>query len=173
MTASSSPTKATNSIGSAVLSSPHEPPHLIIQIDKTDPNKALGVSYFGHISSSFSTLFNFDVPISYAGKTCAVVFLFPNNEPPWLALYILSGTGGIDIYQLTEPATDNSTYNNVSSGSLVGSVATLTPGYRYVVTTGLCAAGKRVGYKVDATGTLDLEFFEVMIPGQGLFIEVL
>jgi len=146
MTTSTPKVKGATSTCPTVLSGPYEPPHLIIQIDKTNPNKTFGNSYFGHVSSNVSTLFNFDVPTSDAGKTCTIIFLLPVNQPPWSGSYVVNGIGGIDICQLTEPANDTSTHNNVSSGSMVGSIATLISGNCYVVAVGPCVAGKTVGY---------------------------
>jgi hypothetical protein len=53
-------------------------PHLIIPIDSSNPNRGPGTSYFGEVTPTISSIFNFDIPASDTGKACSLVFLFPN-----------------------------------------------------------------------------------------------
>jgi len=50
-------------------------PHLIVPIDSQNPNKAYGTSYNGSASGSQSSIFNFDIPASDAGKTCSLEYV--------------------------------------------------------------------------------------------------
>merc|ERR1711939_1282273 len=58
----------------------YETPHLIVPVNKGSPDESYGTSYFGQVNSTTSSIFNFDIPSSYEGKTCSVVFLFPKKE---------------------------------------------------------------------------------------------
>ena len=62
-----------------------------------------------------------------------------------------SGIGDAS-YQKAKRQTDTSTYNNVSSSSMVGSIATLIPRNCYVVAVGPCAVGKTVSTKLMQPG---------------------
>merc|ERR1711939_339617 len=58
----------------------YETPHLIVPVNKDSPDQSYGTSYFGEVNSTTSSIFNFDIPSSYEGRTCSVVFLFPKKE---------------------------------------------------------------------------------------------
>ncbi|KAJ9644049.1 hypothetical protein H2199_003917 [Coniosporium tulheliwenetii] len=75
------------------LSGIWEFPHLIIPIDASNPTKAYGTSYNGHISSNKSAIFNFDFPPSLAGKTCTLIFLLPTQDKLVTSSFTLSGSG--------------------------------------------------------------------------------
>lgn len=143
------------------LSGSYQFPHLIVEVDKNQPTMALGNSYNAHISSTVSSLFNFDIPPSYEGKTCSLIFLFPERARLLTAHYTVSGHGGIDVGRLQSPVVEQTTYNTVpATAKDVGTLANLLAGNSYIVASGACFAGQRVGYEVSATGTLDLEYFQ-------------
>merc|ERR1712072_976022 len=48
----------------------YETPHLIVPVNKDSPDESYGTSYFGQVNSTTSSIFNFDVPYDYEGKTC-------------------------------------------------------------------------------------------------------
>ncbi|KAL1641493.1 hypothetical protein SLS58_005998 [Diplodia intermedia] len=77
------------------LSGPYEFPHLIIPISRTSPTTSFPTSYNGTVSPTTSSLFNFDIPASLAGKTCSLVFLLPRKADLVTSDYTLSGAGGI------------------------------------------------------------------------------
>ncbi|KAF2725649.1 glycoside hydrolase family 17 protein [Polychaeton citri CBS 116435] len=155
------------------LSGEYQYPHLIIPVSKSNPEKAYGTQYNATISPDVSTIFNFDIPASYAGQTCSLVFLFPEQKDLETTAFDFNGQGGISVSQLSSPATEQTTYSSLPSGSEVGSVSSATPGNGYVVTSGSCAAGSRVGYEFSSTGGLDLTFFNDWNPSPlGAFITV-
>ncbi|KAL8801693.1 MAG: hypothetical protein Q9182_004287 [Xanthomendoza sp. 2 TL-2023] len=140
-------------------------PHLIVPVDKNQPDKALGPSYDGRVSPTVSSLFNIDFPTSLAGKTCSLVFLFPKRDQLQTSNYTLSGNGGITVDLLKGPADTATTYNNQpESRATVKSIPDLQPGNSYIIGSGTCFAGERIGYKVNATGSLDLDYFQDFNP---------
>lgn len=154
------------------LSGSYQFPHLIVEVDKNQPAIALGNSYNVHISPTVSSLINFDIPPSYEGKTCSLVFLFPERAQLTTSNYTFSGHGGIAVTQLQSPAVEQTTYNTVpATANDIRTLADLQAGNSYVMASGACSAGQRVGYDVRAVGTLDLEFFQTSNePPIGLYI---
>jgi len=156
------------------LSGSYQFPHLMVQVDKNQPTVALGNSYNVHVSSTLSSLFNFDIPPFYEGKTCSLVFFFPERAQLMTSNYTFSGNGGIHVARLQSPVSEQTTYNTVpSTAKDVGTLADLQAGRSYVVASGACFAGQRVVYDVSAIGTLDLEYFQNSNePPIGLYITV-
>ncbi|KAL8670708.1 MAG: hypothetical protein Q9168_004778 [Polycauliona sp. 1 TL-2023] len=149
-------------------------PHLIVPIDKNQPDAALGTSFNGLITPTISSIFNFDVPASYAGKTCSLVFLFPTRDQLQTSNYTLSGSGGLNVERLNEPATSATSFNNQPSvNDTLGAVPDVQPGNSYVLGSGPCNAGTTRAYKVSATGTLDLDYFQDYNPEPiGVYVTV-
>ncbi|KAI9659095.1 MAG: hypothetical protein M1821_002055 [Bathelium mastoideum] len=156
------------------LNGAYEYPHLIVPIDSTQPSTALGTSYNGTVSSTVSSIFNFDIPASDAGKTCSLTFLLPQASQLDTSSYEISGSGGIQISLLTSPATAGTTYSNAPAAQeIVGSVDNVQPGGAYHISSDNCPAGTRVGFEVKATGSLSLNYFQdYNLPGIGLFVTV-
>ncbi|KAL8832419.1 MAG: hypothetical protein Q9191_000291 [Dirinaria sp. TL-2023a] len=154
------------------LSGDYQYPHLIVKVDKSQPSTALGNGYTGHVSSTISSVFNFDIPPSYEGKTCSLVFLFPERDQLPTSNYTLSSTGGLDFARLKSPVTEQTTYSTVPAVEKdVGSVSDLQAGSGYAIASGACFAGARLSYEVSATGSLDLEYFQdYNAPAIGLYI---
>lgn len=145
----------------ASLSGAFEYPHLIVPVDKDQPDQAGGTSFNGTVSSTISSIFNFDIPSTDSGKTCTLVFLLPKQAELTTSAFSLSGSGGFDVAQLSSPATAQTSYNTVPSVvSDLGGPSSVTPGSEYVIASGSCAAGSRIGYEVTATGSLDLNYFQ-------------
>jgi len=167
-----SSTSSTSSTSPTELSGSYEYPHLIVPVDDSKPETALGVSYEGVVSPTVSSLFNFDIPASYAGKNCNVVLLFPDGSQQWQPAATFKTPGGITVQQLTTPASTTMTYANVPKGQIVGSVSHLEAGHGYTISTGPCAAGKTLGYRIDSADGLDLQFFQSINPPLGFFITV-
>lgn len=157
---------------STVLSGEYQYPHLIVGVDNNHPGTALGNDYDAHVSSTISSVFNFDIPTSYEGATCSLVFLFPQRDQLTTSNYTLSGAGGLKFIRLQSPATEQTTFATIPTASkTVGVVDELFADNSYLVASGPCFAGERVGYEVSATGSLDLEFFQDSNqPAIGLYI---
>ena len=158
----------------ASLSGTYEYPHLIVPVNKDEPEAAGGTSYNGTISSSISSIFNFDIPSSDSGKTCTLVFLLPTQSELTTSAFSLSGSGGFDVAELSSPATESTSYNSVPSVAKdLGGPSSVTPGNEYVISSGSCAAGSTVSYEISATGGLDLSYFQDFNPSPiGFYITV-
>lgn len=143
-------------------------PHLIVPISSTAPTTAYGTQYSATINSTTSSLFNFDIPAADQGKTCSVVFLWTSSS------YTFNDQGGLAISQLSAPANQGTSYSNAPSSSGIGAIGSARPGNNYVVASGPCAAGETVGYRLDSTGGLALNYFQDYNPAApiGLFLTV-
>lgn len=158
----------------ADLSGAFEYPHLIIAVDKNSPTDAPGTSFNGTITSSISSIYNFDILPSDEGKQCTLVFLFPEQKDLVTSAYDVSGSGDLTVEGLEAPATEQTSYENKpQSSGHAGSAKDVKPGNSYTIATGKCAAGQRIGYEVSATGDLALEYFQDYNPSPiGLYITV-
>lgn len=65
-------------------------PHLIVPVNSAEPDKAYGTQFNGTASGTISTIFNFDIPASYAGKECSIEFLFPTQDQLETSAYTYS-----------------------------------------------------------------------------------
>lgn len=160
--ASSTPSSSGSSSGSCPtdLSGDYEYPHLIVHLDSSSPDKADGTSYNGTISSTVSTAFNFDIPSSDSGKTCSLVFLFPELKDLETSSYSFSGDGKIDFAKLSSAVSEQTTANNAPSVAQDLGDITVSPGNSYVVSTFSCPAGETVAYEMKKSGSTNLNFFE-------------
>ncbi|KAB8300131.1 hypothetical protein EYC80_000361 [Monilinia laxa] len=165
-TASSSNSCPTN------LNGTYSSPNLIVPISSASPDNSYGTSYDGVVNSTVSTLFNFDIPSSYASKTCSLVFLFPTQDMLETSSYTFSGSGAIDFKQLSTTVTTSSTYNSIGSTKTDFRSKTCTPGSWTVVETFACPAGKVISFEMSAGGSnTNLWWFEDYNPSPiGLFI---
>lgn len=153
------------------LSGPYEIPHLLVPIDRSNGSNIIGNSYIAQISSSFSTLFNFNLPSEFQGKTCNLVFHVPPESQEWWHPWHLSTPGGILFSQLETPATALTSSGTVSNSRPIGSVNSLELG-GHPVSSAPCEAGTTVGYRADALGALDLQYFQMTSPAAGLYMTV-
>ncbi|KAI9750513.1 MAG: hypothetical protein M1815_001735 [Lichina confinis] len=142
------------------LNGPFEFPHLIVPIDSASPDSALGKSFNGRISSTVSTTFNFDIPPADAGKTCTLVFLFPNmpGGP------IISGTGRINFGRLTSPVDGATTYENTPAVQDDYGTRAVALGRAYTIASFDCPAGQRIGMKLASPDDTRLEYFQNFNP---------
>ncbi|KAG9666699.1 hypothetical protein KCU99_g9644, partial [Aureobasidium melanogenum] len=171
--ASSAPASGTSgNVCATTLTGAYQTPHAIIPVNKNSPSTSYGTQYDAYISSSNSTIFNFDIPSSYAGKQCTVIFLLPNKSQLATSDFSLSGAGGITFDQLTSPAPLSVTYATTPAvKSTLDTISSVTPGNSYVVSSGACQAGSTISILASATGSLNLEYFEDWNPSAiGLFI---
>ncbi|OJJ44523.1 hypothetical protein ASPZODRAFT_153460 [Penicilliopsis zonata CBS 506.65] len=173
-TTTSSPKTSTTSSASAScptdLSGTWEFPHLIIPIDSAKPKDAAGTSYYGTVSSTVSSLFNFDIPSSDSGKTCSLIFLFPEQADLETSSYTFSGNGEINFGLLESPATSSTDYDNAPAIKTDYGVFTVAPGNSYLIATFSCPAGETVGYELKNAGTTDLNYFQDYNPSPGCIV---
>ncbi|RJE21277.1 hypothetical protein PHISCL_06399, partial [Aspergillus sclerotialis] len=155
------------------LSGDYEYPHLIIPIDSSAPSKAAGTSFNGTVTDTVSTIFNFDIPNSDAGKTCSLVFLFPHLQDLETSSYSFSGDGKVDFALLDSVATQSTSYDNAPGIKQDLGQFTISPGNSYLVSTFKCPAGQAVSYEMKNQGSTNLDFFEDYNPSPlGLYITV-
>ncbi|KAI4749644.1 glycoside hydrolase [Aureobasidium sp. EXF-12298] len=156
----------------ADINGAYQYPHLIVPVDAANPNKAYGTQYNGTINSKVSTIFNFDIPASYAGKTCSTVFLFPQLDQLETSSYSFNDQGGFTIAVLNGVANESTTYANAPAvAKQIGSVDALKRGSSHTLSQDACPAGTRVSFEVTSTGGLDLEFFQDYNPSAlGLYV---
>ena len=103
-----------------------------------------------------------------------MVFLFPTRDQLQTSNYTLSGSGGFLVELLNEPADSATSFNNQPEVNVtVNTVPDVQPGNSYVVGSGACFSNARIGYKVSATGSLDLDYFQDYNPAPiGLYVTV-
>ncbi|TKA75187.1 hypothetical protein B0A55_05174 [Friedmanniomyces simplex] len=153
---------ASNGSCATSLSGEHQYPHLIIPVNSETPNTAYGTQYNGVINPTVSSIFNFDVPADYSGKTCSLVFLFPEQAALKTSAYTFNAQGGMSVNELSSPATQQTTYATVPAvvNATVGTIGSLKAGGSYVVASQECAAGQTVSYEFESTGGLDIKYFQ-------------
>lgn len=165
------PTPSSTSCPAALSSAAYEYPHLIIPIDSSNPNTAAGTSYNGEVSSTISSIFNFDIPSSDSGKTCSLVFLFPLQSQLTTSSFTFSGTGGIDISKLSSVATSSTDYANAPGVATDYGTTTVAPGNSYTIATFACPAGTAIAFELKAVGNTALTYFQDYNPSPiGLYI---
>lgn len=146
------------------LSATFEFPHLIVPVSSANPDKVYGNSYNGRLTrSDIRTLFNFDIPTSYAGKTCSLVFLFPRQDQLITSAYSINGDGNVGFASLGGVATQETTHNNAPGVGQDYGVFNLAPGNSYRVATFDCPAGTTQSYSMTARET-DFHYFQDFNP---------
>lgn len=167
------PPPAPTGCPTTLTSGSYEFPHLIIPIDSTKPDTALGTQFNGEITSTVSSIFNFDIPSSDAGKTCSLVFLFPTQAELETSSFTFSGNGGIDFSMLSSVATSATDYANAPSVMTDYGVTIVAPGNSYEIATFPCPAGTAISFEAKAEGDTSLVYFQDYNPSPiGLYITV-
>lgn len=178
-TASRSPTTASKLPASACVAAlttgayqvPHQVPHMIVPVNKNSPSTSYGEQYSPSINQDNSTVFTFDYPTSYAGKTCSLVFLWPRQDQLETSSFTTSGTGDLIFYELHDTANSATNYANAIPANYIGGIKNPTPGNSYIVTTTYCKSGESDSIKVGATGDLSLSYFQDYNPSPiGLYV---
>jgi len=157
----------------ATLAGNFEFPHLIVPVDSSTPDQAYGTSYYGKVTSTVSTIFNFDIPSGDAGRQCSLQFLFPNSEDLTTSSYSFSGDGNVQFGMLRSIATQSTTYNTSPPVSGDYSNITLVPGNSYTITTISCPAGQAIAFEMKSSSGTELNYFQNSGPPPiGLYITV-
>lgn len=160
-----------NGCGAILSSGNFEFPHLIVPVNSDSPDTAYGTQFNGTVTSSISSIFNFDIPQSDSGKSCSLVFLFPKKEDLETSSYSFSGDGKIEVSSLTGVANAKTTFHNAPSvKDHLGDIM-ISPGGSYVVSTFDCPAGEAVAFELMNGGSTDLNYFQDYNPAPlGLYI---
>ena len=146
-------------------------PHLIIPVSESSPNEAPGTSFNGEVTADISSIFNFDIPESYSGEQCTLVFLFPEQSQLVTSSFTFSGSGAIDFAELSSPATASTSYANMPSVAKDLGTVTVAPGNSYSIATFSCPAGQTIAFELSAVGTTSLTYFQDYNPSPiGLYI---
>jgi len=153
-------------------------PHTLVKVDAEHPNAVIrgNPNEAEVVDGKVSTIFNFDIPEWWKGKTCSLVFLFPAEdqlrsnwckfEPTW---------GVADFSVLSKPADAATTFNNKGAVWEDFGEFNLVPGNSYVIKTHECPAGKTVGVEMSGRSKdgygFDLSFFQDYNPAAiGLYV---
>ncbi|KAI1351948.1 ubiquitin 3 binding protein But2 C-terminal domain-containing protein [Xylaria sp. FL0043] len=156
------------------LSGTYQYPHLIIPVDSSNANSAPGTSYYGQVTSTISSAFNFDIPQSYAGKTCTAVFYFPTQDQLQTSSFSFSGSGAIDFSRLSGPVSAATSYANLPEVSQSYGQQAIAPGNAYTLTSFPCPAGESVAFEMSAAqgdSSTNLRYFQDYNPCPiGLYI---
>ncbi|KAL1797123.1 hypothetical protein ACET3X_003729 [Alternaria dauci] len=153
------------------LNGNYQYPHLIVPVDSEQPDKAYGTSYNGTISAHICTIFNFDIPASYAGKKCSTMFMLPKKEDLETSDYTISSQGKCTVSKVNGNANTQTTWNNApAKAGDIGSLE-LSPGNTYPVESGDCEAGKTVSYEICGSGDFSINYFQDYNPSPiGLYV---
>lgn len=153
------------------LTGAYQTPHLIVPVSSEKPDEAYGTSYNGQINSTTNTIFNFDIPQDYEGKQCSIIFLFPKKEDLETSNYEFGGSGSLGCSELSDVASEDTSYSNAPSADKDLGTIELQPGNSYVVATQECKAGKTQSIELSSEDGLSLNFFEDWNPSPlGLYI---
>lgn len=132
----------------------------MVPVDRVNGNKAYGNSLNGTISSTLSTVFNFDIPASDAGKQCTLEFLFPTQDNLETSAYSFHGAGKMSFHKLTAPATEETTFNTLPSVHQHLGDYTVTPGTATAVSSYTCAAGQKIAFMMSSADGSSLNYFQ-------------
>lgn len=153
------------------LEGAYQTPHLITWISSSHPDTAYGSEYNATIDSDCSTIFNFDIPSSYEGKTCSVIFLFPLQKDLETSAWSWNEKGSIEFSQLSGVATEATSYDTCPSKESTLNTIAIEAGNSYVVSSGSCQAGETISIEASSVNDLGVEFFEDWNPSSlGLYI---
>ena len=170
-TCSTSKTTMTSTGCPTNLPTNYQAPHLIVPVNKSSPSTEYGTSFDGEITPSISTLFNFDIPPSYSGQDCSLIFALPTQAQLQTSSFTLSGPGIINFALLSAPVTKQTTYASAPAVANDYGNLTVVPGNAYTIASFACPAGKSVSFELSSLGGTSLTFFEDFNPCPiGLFI---
>jgi hypothetical protein len=143
-------------------------------VDSSNPSKAPGTSYYGTVTGTVSSVFNFDIPASAAGKTCHVTFLFPEASTLETSSYTISGSGTLDFSQLSSGVSQSASYGSLPAVASSLGQFTVAPGNAYPIASIPCPAGP-IAIEVANVpgGNTNLNFFQDYNPSPlGAYITV-
>ena len=137
-------------------------PHLIIPVSLNEPDTAFGTVYSPTINDTNFVIYNFDIPSSYAGQTCDLVWALPDHSQLETSSYEESGVPPeFMALSLGYAATVNTTLNTVPG--YVDMEGTFQVHGVSTVASMPCAAGQTVAYALlpaDQGGNYSLTYFQ-------------
>jgi hypothetical protein len=112
------------------------------------------------VTPDISSIFNFDIPESYEGQECSLVFLFPEQSQLQTSSFSLSGSGAVDCARLSMPAVATTSFSNAPSIAMDLGSFTLQPGNSYTFARFGCPAGMTVAFELSSVGGTSLTYFQ-------------
>ncbi|KAI1763676.1 ubiquitin 3 binding protein But2 C-terminal domain-containing protein [Hypoxylon sp. FL1150] len=132
------------------LSGQWESPQLIVPVHSAHPNTAYGRSTFGEASSTISTVFSFNIPAEDDGKTCTLVFLFPDRHEDVAASSNMTGSGEIEFSRLDGAMGKKTTQNTVSDIVHSYKKVTVARSNAYKIESFACTGGQDVAVELSS-----------------------
>ncbi|KAI1634218.1 ubiquitin 3 binding protein But2 C-terminal domain-containing protein [Biscogniauxia mediterranea] len=130
-------------------------PRLMIPIDSRQPDTCLGTTSFGEVSATVSTVFRFDIPASYGGRTCTAVFLWPEEREA----YNFTGGGsatttaiGFARLEAGVVSAEATTFNSVPGLAQTSDLYAMAPRNAYALASFECPAGAAVAFVMSSLG---------------------
>ena len=146
-------------------------PRLIQPVDSSASSSAPVPSYNGTVGSTVSSIFTFDIPQSYAGRTYSLVFILPTQSQLQTSSFTTSGSGGVDFKQLKSAASNGVSYASAPAVASDLGTYNVQPGNSYTIQTASSPAGQSISYELSAIGSYKLNFFQDYNPCPiGLYI---
>jgi len=168
---SSSTTSTQSSSCPTNLNGEYQFPHLIIPVNSSSPNTAYGSSYFGEVTPEISSIFNFDIPASYSGLQCSLIFLFLTQSQLSTSSYTLTGPGTVDVALLSAVATSQTTFANMPTVKTDYGNFTFQPNNSYRIATFPCPANTAISFELGSVNGTSLTYFQDYNPSPiGLYI---
>ncbi|KAF4534942.1 GPI anchored cell wall protein [Lasiodiplodia theobromae] len=143
------------------LSGNWEFPHLIVPVESNRPDFAPGTSFFGTVSKSVKSYFNFDIPGHYSGKTCTVRFMFPEQWQLETSSFELRGLG--HVYAGWTRGVSKSTTYSTAPQCENRNAFTFRPGNSYVLSRAQCTPGV-MGFYIEGVSDTYLRWFQDFNP---------
>lgn len=117
-------------------------------------------SFNGEICEAVSTLYTFDIPASYAGRVCELVFFFPKEHEMGPVNFKFSGKGQISFAKLKAVAPADTTYVNAPAKLFdFGSYAVQLDN-SYLIGSHERPAGTSVTFELSGLGEMYLGYFQ-------------
>jgi Ubiquitin 3 binding protein But2 C-terminal domain len=150
------------------LNGDYAAPALIVPVDSANPENAAGTQYLGTVSKTVDTLFQFNIPSTYSGKTCSLIMLLPSTPN----VQQFSGDGILHTTLLQNQVSTSTTWNTKGPVSTDHGNVTVVEGNSYTLATFDCPAGYQLTYDVgSADGNTELTWFETsQDPATGLWV---
>jgi hypothetical protein len=155
------------------LTPPSQFPHLIIPVDSATPKKSYHTSFNGTASGSVSTIFNFDIPASHAGKTCSLDFLFPEQSQLETSAFSMTGSGEVEFSILESACVQGTSYETKPKTHEVLATMKMSAGNSYHIHDAPCRAGQTVAVEMKPVDDTCFNYFQDFNPCPiGLYVNV-
>lgn len=155
----------------------YQAPSFIIPVSEEAPEVCYGTQFIAQITKANSTVYNFDIPETWEGANCKVIFDFPVKEK----VYFQEGykytpskdmDGAFVNFHLLNGTIDmKTTYANLPEDAEHIGNATVVPGNSYTIVEEKCRAGQKLTFKLDSVNGSAIEYFQATGPSPiGLWI---